>query len=103
MDLDEQALSSYENIFHGRLEAYEISADELGLRYAARSGYDPRAMTQFLQRLTTRHATPGSDHYSSSKNMDRIKRLESKYKADYQAQAKLLGTHRQRFDEQVNL
>lgn len=74
-DLDDMALNSYETIFKGRLGKYEQEADEHGLLYAARSGYDPKAMIEFLKRVGKSNSIQGSEHYSDSQNDLRIKRI----------------------------
>lgn len=74
-ELDDIALNSYETIFSGRLGDYEEQADEIGILYAARSGYDPNSMVSFLERVGKNNAMQGSDHYSASQNELRIKRI----------------------------
>lgn len=75
-DLDDMALDSYERIFEGRLSDYEEEADKLGLLYAARSGYDPKAMLDYLKRLDANNYGSTNEHYSQSDNQLRIGRLE---------------------------
>lgn len=77
-DLDDMALESYETIFSGRLKGYEEEADEMGLRYAARAGYNPQAMLAFLNRLNSGPDLSNNEHYTKSQNLlrtDRIKRF----------------------------
>lgn len=75
-DLDDMALESYETIFGGRLKGYEEEADEMGLRYAARAGYDPQAMLTFLNRLNSGPNLSNNEHYTKSQNLLRVDRIE---------------------------
>ena len=76
LELEQVAISSYERIFNGRLSEYEEEADKLGLLYAARAGYDPNSMIDFLNRLEITNISHESDHYSVEENQIRIKRLK---------------------------
>lgn len=76
-ELDDLALNAYETIFHGRLSNYEEEADEVGLLYAARAGYDPKAMISLLDRVGKSNSVAGAEHYSVSQNKLRIKRIKS--------------------------
>ena len=72
-DLDQFALDAYETIFQGRLSRYELDADRIGLTYAARSGYDPKAMLVLLQRLKKNKMPSGNAHYTSHDIEQRLK------------------------------
>ena len=63
-DLDQFALNAYETIFEGRLARYELDADRIGLIYAARSGYDPKAMVQILTRIKKAKTKSTNEHYT---------------------------------------
>lgn len=97
LELDDIALDSYETIFQGRLGDYEEEADEIGLLYAARSGYEPQAMLDFLKRVGSTHSMQGTEHYSPAQNDLRIKRL-SKYLKHKRWQKKGLTLHTERFN-----
>ena len=98
LELDDIALDSYETIFQGRLGDYEEEADEIGLLYVARSGYDPQAMIDFLKRVGSSHSMQGTEHYSPSQNQLRITRL-SKYLSHKRWQKKGLVLHAERFNK----
>lgn len=63
-DLDQFALNAYETIFEGRLARYELDADRIGLIYAARSGYDPKAMVRILTRIKKAKTKSTNEHYT---------------------------------------
>ena len=75
-ELDNMALESYDTIFGGRLKGYEEEADRIGLLYAARAGYDPRAMLNFLYRLNQGPDLSNNEHYTKSQNMLRLDRIK---------------------------
>lgn len=54
-------LSNYWLLGYGR--EYEQEADEVGLRYAQRAGYDPRRMVVFLRNLRRKEVLRGSTLY----------------------------------------
>lgn len=74
-ELDNMALESYDTIFGGRLKGYEEEADRIGLLYAARAGYDPHAMLNFLHRLNQGPDLSNNEHYTKSQNMLRLDRI----------------------------
>ena len=62
---------------------HEIEADEIGLIYAAKAGYDPRAAVGFWERMEAQKTgfTPPellSTHPSDSKRIDKINALMPK-------------------------
>jgi hypothetical protein len=63
-DLDQFALNAYETIFEGRLARYELDADRIGLIYAARSGYNPKAMVSILTRIKKAKTKSTNEHYT---------------------------------------
>jgi predicted Zn-dependent protease len=50
-ELDEIALNAFESATSRRQIDYEYEADNLGIIYAYRSGYDPTALVRVLQRI----------------------------------------------------
>ncbi len=97
-ELDDIALASYETIFEGRLGDYEEEADEMGLLYAVRSGYDPHAMATLLNRMGTGHSMTNSEHYSPAQNKLRISRL-NKYLKQKRWKSKHYRLHGERFSK----
>ena len=81
-DLDDIALSSYDNINHGRLEKYEAESDAYALLFGARAGYDPTAMIDFLNRMTRNNAFSNNKHYTAEANKERVERWEKAIKAE---------------------
>jgi hypothetical protein len=96
-DLDDMALDSYERIFSGRLADYEEEADEWGLIYAARSGYDPKAMIAYLKRMESKNLSSNNEHYSHSENRLRIDRLNKLLSANRWSNKKFVKKS-ERFD-----
>jgi len=81
---------------HSRGE--ETEADEYGVRYASRLGYDPNAMITFLQKLQALEGrTPGALKWLSTHPLtpDRIEHLE-RYIASSRANGSELGVARHR-------
>lgn len=76
-ELDDFALDVYETIFAGRLSRYEFEADAMGMRYSARSGYDPLAMATLLQRLIDTQSVSTNEHYTPQQNKNRMDRLKA--------------------------
>lgn len=62
-DLEEMELQMYEDIFAGRLEKYEQEADQVGMIYAARAGYNPRALGTLLNRMAGNKSN--NEHYTA--------------------------------------
>ncbi|MGD9210028.1 MAG: M48 family metalloprotease, partial [Desulfobacteraceae bacterium] len=75
-DLDQFALDAYETIFNGRLSRYELDADRIGLIYTARSGYDPKALIEMLQRLKQTKTISTNEHYTSHNVEQRLQGIE---------------------------
>ncbi len=97
-ELDDIALESYDLIFRGRLGEYEEEADEIGLLYAARSGYDPNAMLDLLRRMNNNNLVAENEHYSAAQNDLRIKRLK-KYLSNKRWKKMHLMLHTERFNK----
>ena len=76
-ELESIALESYETIYAGRLQEYEDEADEYGLLCAARAGYNPKAMVDFLGRITQENVLSGNNHYTPEQNTERLNRIQS--------------------------
>jgi len=74
-DLESMALEAYETIFKGRLEGYEEEADTYGMIYAARAGYDPRAMANYLAKLSRGNQLSGNAHYTPQQNAERLSQV----------------------------
>ncbi len=53
-ELDEVCNDMYERAIRGRKAEYEAAADQRGMIYARRAGYDPNGMISLLERLKTR-------------------------------------------------
>ena len=69
-ELENDLLNIYETLVEGRLDQYEQEADQLGMIYAARSGYDPLALDSVLKKL--QNATCNNQHMRSEIVMKRI-------------------------------
>lgn len=54
-------ITNYLLLGYGR--EYELEADEVGMRYARRAGYDPRRMIAFLRQLRRREVLRGQGGY----------------------------------------
>jgi len=55
----------------------ELEADQVGLQILAHAGYDPRAMTRFLQTLAANQDTGSGFYATHPKAADRIDRLKA--------------------------
>ena len=53
-ELDDLCNELYEKAIRGRTAEYEYAADQRGMIYARRAGYDPRGMVMILDRLKSR-------------------------------------------------
>ncbi|MDD8019533.1 MAG: M48 family metalloprotease [Bacteroidota bacterium] len=65
-DLEEYADHAYQNLIAPRLLEYEVEADELGMVYVKRAGYDPTAFVKVLEQLQeapTEHPDIFDDNY----------------------------------------
>ena len=75
---------------------HELEADELGLSYAARAGYDPREATNFWKRMQDASKGKVPEFLSTHPHPDRrIKDLEQQMPAaleDYRAAPQKFGT-----------
>ncbi|MCF7804330.1 MAG: M48 family metalloprotease [Candidatus Marinimicrobia bacterium] len=74
-DLENIAIESYETIFSGRLQEYEDEADEYGLTIAARAGYAPSAMVDYLGRISAGKTLSGNEHYTTEQNAERREQI----------------------------
>ncbi|NKB72694.1 MAG: M48 family metalloprotease [Candidatus Latescibacteria bacterium] len=74
-ELEQIGLDIYERLVAGRLAEYEEEADAVGLLYAARAGYDPRAVLALLARQ--KGAAAGANaHYGPTQINERLARLQ---------------------------
>jgi hypothetical protein len=71
-ELENFALSAYEIIYAGRLDQYESEADQFGMLLAARSGYDPAALADLLQRMILSKTESTNEHYRPQANKKRL-------------------------------
>ncbi len=74
---------------------HEIEADVIGLRFAAKAGYDPRAAVTFWTKMAAKESGPRppkflSTHPPSAERIENLKRLAPQYMPTYeQAKASL--------------
>jgi predicted Zn-dependent protease len=75
---------------------HESEADERGLLYAARAGYDPREAIPFWQRMAAagQQQVPGflSTHPSHGSRIERLQEFMPKAVAEYETARARLGT-----------
>jgi predicted Zn-dependent protease len=88
-ELEDEAFGMFETVFQGRLDAYEQEADALGMRYAVRAGYDPKAMRSVLTRMVTQGAKSNNEHYRPDILQKRLQWVDTdlakrKYPSDLQ-------------------
>jgi len=79
-ELDEIALNSFETATKRRQIEYEIEADQLGMIYAYRSGYDPAALGRVLKRIqanTSRDFWHPESNWTYDAVFDRIDRANA--------------------------
>jgi len=79
-ELDEIALNSYEAATKKRQMKYEYEADELGIIYAYRSGYDPSALNRVLARLkanTSRDFWHPESNWAYDSILDRVEKIDA--------------------------
>jgi len=77
-ELDEIALNSFESATSRRQLSYEEEADNLGIIYAYRSGYDPTALVRVLQRIkanTSRDFWNPESNWTYDAVFDRIDKI----------------------------
>jgi len=78
-ELDEIALNSFETATKRRQLDYEIEADQLGMIYAYRSGYDPAAIGRVLARIkanTSRDFWNPESNWTYDAVFDRIEKAD---------------------------
>jgi len=79
-ELDQIALNSYEAATKKRQMKYEYEADELGIIYAYRSGYDPSALNRVLARLkanTSRDFWHPESNWAYDSILDRVEKIDA--------------------------
>ncbi len=94
------ALDIYETIFEGRLKAYEDEADIYGMTYAARAGYRPVALANFLTKLTSGGDLSGNQHYTPAQNAERLQKVRTWLQKNRFPQ-QLLVMNAERFQQNV--
>ncbi|MDD2332326.1 MAG: M48 family metalloprotease [Candidatus Cloacimonetes bacterium] len=62
-DLEADIRSMYESLIDGRLDAYEKEADDFGILFTARAGYDPSQSIELLNRLLASRSQSNNQHY----------------------------------------
>ncbi len=97
-ELESMALDIYETIFEGRLKAYEDEADIFGMTYAARAGYRPLALANYLTKLSSRGYLSGNQHYTPSQNAERLQKVKGWLQKNRFPQ-QLFVTNAQRFQQ----
>jgi len=81
-ELEADIKQMYETLIEGRLDAYEREADDLGILFAARAGYDPAQSLELLKRLYSTRTRSNNEHYRPESIMQRVnwvKELSSKH------------------------
>lgn len=76
-ELDDFALAVYEIIFSGRLSQYELDADDFGMIFSARCGYQPGLMTGLLKRIISSQTLSDNDHYTQEQIKKRLDNIKS--------------------------
>ncbi len=79
-ELDEIALNAFESATSRRQIDYEYEADNLGIIYAYRSGYDPTALVRVLQRIkinTSRDFWNPESNWTYDAVGDRIEKINT--------------------------
>lgn len=74
-ELEKMSLQIYETISKGRLGKYEKEADKLGLLYATRAGFNPKAMLTLLNKMQSSGVKSNNEHYSQKQIGKRINRI----------------------------
>jgi hypothetical protein len=71
-ELEAEIFSMFETLIEGRLDQYEQEADRNGILYIARSGYNPQAAAELLQRLYQQSPKSNNQHYRPESIRDRL-------------------------------
>ncbi|HKJ66893.1 MAG TPA: M48 family metallopeptidase, partial [bacterium] len=99
-ELESMALDIYETIFEGRLKAYEDEADIYGMTYAARAGYRPVALANYLTKLTRGGDLSGNQHYTPAQNSERLQKVRT-WLQNNRFPQQMLGMNAERFQQNV--
>jgi len=75
-ELETEIYQMFESLIEGRLDIYEAEADAFALLYIARTGYDPQAASDLLQRMASRNAASNNQHYRPESTKDRASRIQ---------------------------
>lgn len=62
-ELENDIMQMFESLIQGRLDEYELEADQLALIFMARSGYKPAAASALMSRLYGRGNESNNQHY----------------------------------------
>jgi hypothetical protein len=60
-EMDSIAFATFEYLIQGRMDQYEQEADQVGMIYAARAGYDPHGLVSLLGRMQSNQSN--NEHY----------------------------------------
>jgi len=99
-ELDEIALNSYESATKRRQVSYELEADQLGMIYAYRSGYDPAALGRVLERIkanTSRDFWNPESNWTYDAIFDRIDKINEFLAKNLQKNPEWNVTNQNRF------
>ncbi len=100
--MEDWALDAYELVFNGRLSNYEEEADEVGVVYAARAGYNPHELLEFLKNFDRSKRFATNEHYSQAENQKRISRVTKMLQSRTWKKTKDLKILVSRFKANVN-
>ncbi|MFT7664896.1 MAG: hypothetical protein ACI87A_003130 [Planctomycetota bacterium] len=99
-ELQSLANEVFENVTAGWNHEFELEADEFGMRYLARAGWDHRGMTRFLEVLHSMEGpsigTAWSSHPPATERINRLKSItrSSEWNSRSNAQTERFQKHR---------
>jgi len=79
-ELEAEISNIFEYLVNGRMQSYEKEADQLGLIFAARAGFNPAAAKAILKRIYNTAFTPANEHYTKDNIKARLGWLEDELK-----------------------
>ncbi len=100
-ELEEDAFKIYETLIHGRLDAYELEADQMAILVTARAGYNANLMPKVLDRLINNSVKSNNEHYRPDILVTRKKQVEKFLKS--RPLPSNLMIHQERFDKFIQL